>query len=168
MDAPLPGQVLADQHRRIDDGVRAAAEGHGESTALADALALLRAHLYAEEAVLFPLLVEAGLAMPVFVMKREHGQMWPLVESLAAACTGGTPARALAGDCRRLFQLLQMHNPKEETIVYAAADRLAAQPAGASLAADLAAARMPDGWTCEMAANAARATRFPVAHAARP
>lgn len=160
MDAVLPSQVLATQHRRIDAGVRGVAEGEGDAGALGDAIALLRAHLYAEEAVLFPPLVKSGLAMPVFVMKREHGQMWPLIESLATACASAQSPESLREDCRRLFQLLQMHNPKEETIVYTAADRLAAEPAGASLAAGLEAAQVPDGWTCELASRAAQVPAF--------
>ncbi|MGH8117993.1 MAG: hemerythrin domain-containing protein [Rhodanobacteraceae bacterium] len=151
MDALLPSRVLAIQHRRIDEGVRGIAEADGQVAALAEALELLRLHLYVEEQVLFPPLVKAGLAMPVFVMKREHGEMWPLMQTLAAACAAQAPVESLQDTCRRLFQLLQIHNPKEEQIVYTAADRLAAQPAGASLARALDVAKMPDRWACEMA-----------------
>lgn len=156
MDALLPSAALGVQHRTIDAGVRSAMEAdkaHADAArvALIDAIALLRAHLYAEEAVLFPLLVKSGLAMPVFVMKREHGQMWPLIQALGEGCAAGQPVETLQDTCRQLFQLLQMHNPKEEMIVYTAADRLAAQPDGASLANSLETARLPDGWTCAMA-----------------
>ncbi|MGH8110706.1 MAG: hemerythrin domain-containing protein [Rhodanobacteraceae bacterium] len=151
MDALLPSRVLAVQHRRIDEGVRGIAESGGQVAALADALDLLRLHLYLEEQVLFPPLVKSGLAMPVFVMKREHGEMWPLMETLVAACAAQASVESIHDTCRRLFQLLQIHNPKEEQIVYTAADRLAAQPAGASLAKALDVTKVPDGWTCEMA-----------------
>jgi hypothetical protein len=47
-----------------------------------------------------------------------------------------------------LLRLLQRHNPKEEQILYAAADRLDAERADGWLARALEAGRMPDGWTC--------------------
>lgn len=134
------GASLAAQHRAIDAGIKSDAD----DAALQSALALLRAHIHAEETALFPPLVQSGLAMPVFVMKREHGQMWPLIERLAAG-----NAAALQADRESLFRLLQMHNTKEEQIVYGAADKLAARDAG--LATAVAAARMPDSWRCELA-----------------
>lgn len=160
MDASLPSQVLAAQHRRIDTGVQGIVDGTGETAALVDSLALLRLHLYAEETVLFPPLVKSGLTMPVFVMKREHGEMWPMLQTLTAACADGQPVETMRDTCRRLFQLLRVHNPKEEMIVYTAADKLAAQPAGASLAKSLDAARVPDGWVCEMASRGLQGPAF--------
>jgi iron-sulfur cluster repair protein YtfE (RIC family) len=144
-------QLLANQHRQIDTGIKGIVDGGGDAAALASSLALLRLHLYVEEAILFPPLVKSGLTMPVFVMKREHGQMWPLLESLAAAGANGAPAGTLRDDCRRLYQLLQMHNPKEESIVYSTLDRLQAQHPGESFAASVAAVQPPDGWRCAMA-----------------
>lgn len=148
MDAARSSQVLAGQHRQIDAGIRAVADGAGEPAALAESLALLRLHLYVEEALLFPPLAESGLTMPVFVMKREHGQMWPLLEALSA--TGAADA-ARQATARQLFQLLQMHNPKEESIVYTALDRLEAQRGDDSLARAITAAALPDAWRCAMA-----------------
>lgn len=148
MPANRASQLLAEQHRQIDAGVKTAADGGSDTTALAASLALLRQHLYIEEALLFPPLAESGLTMPVFVMKREHGQMWPLLETLSVS---GTAADALQKDARQLFQLLQMHNPKEESIVYTALDRLEAQRGNDSLAQAITAAVMPAGWRCAMA-----------------
>lgn len=147
MDTVPLSTTLADQHRQIDHGVQGIVDGHGGLGALAASLALLRRHLYLEEAYLFPPLVKAGLAMPVFVMKREHGQMWPLLVSLSAACGTATPVAALHEPARQLFQLLRMHNTKEEQIVYTAADRLH----DAALAETIGQARAPDGWACATA-----------------
>lgn len=147
MDMPLPSQLLAAQHRRIDQGVLGILDGTDQPAALADSLALLRLHLYVEEEVLFPPLVKAGLTMPVFVMKREHGEMWPLLQTLTAACGSASLVEALREPCGQLFQLLQIHNPKEEQIVYSAVDRLA----DASLTETLQTTRVPDDWTCAMA-----------------
>lgn len=148
-DTPC-SQLLADQHHRIDAGVKSMVDGGSDVPALLKSLALLRLHLYVEEAILFPPLVKSGLTMPIFVMKREHGQMWPLLEALAAASVA--PATdTLREDGRKLYQLLQMHNPKEESIVYTALDRLQAQHAEGSFAASIQAAKLPDGWRCAMA-----------------
>jgi iron-sulfur cluster repair protein YtfE (RIC family) len=144
-------QLLAYQHRQIDAGVKGIVDGGGDAAALASSLALLRLHLHVEEVILFPPLVKSGLTMPVFLMQREHGQMWPLLESLAAASANGAPAGTLHDDCRQLYQLLQMHNPKEESIVYTALDRLQAQHPDESLAASVAAAQLPNDWRCAMA-----------------
>lgn len=151
MATTLPGELLAEQHRTIDAGIQGAVDGVGDLPALAASLAQLRVHLYIEEALLFPPLARAGLTMPVFVMQREHGLMWPLLQALEAACAAAEPVATLHGPARELFQLLQMHNPKEEQIVYSAADRLAAgDPAGALVAA-IAAASLPADWSCAMA-----------------
>ncbi len=139
--------TLASQHRQIDDGVQGIIDGHGSLDNLAATMDLLRRHLYLEEALLFPPLMKAGLAMPVFVMKREHGQMWPLLTSLSTACAAATPVAELHEPARQLFQLLQIHNTKEEQIVYAAADRLD----DAALAAAIGHANAPEGWVCATA-----------------
>ncbi|MBV6424560.1 MAG: hypothetical protein NAOJABEB_02373 [Steroidobacteraceae bacterium] len=147
--ADRPGAYLEDQHHAIDAGVQGFLAGTATRDALAAALALLRAHIHVEEAVLFPPLARAGLAMPVFVMKREHGQMWRLIERLAAACEAADTGDDLREPCEQLVMLLNMHNPKEETILYPAADRHAdADPA---FMGALAAASLPAGWRCELA-----------------
>ncbi|MBS0316047.1 MAG: hemerythrin domain-containing protein [Proteobacteria bacterium] len=151
METASPSRLLEDQHRRIDQGLQDIIDGAGSLARLSESLALLCLHLYAEEEILFPPLEASGLTMPVFVMKREHGQMWPLVQDLTAACGSAGPVDTLQNDCRELLQLLQIHNPKEEQILYAAADRLAADPDHGSLAQALEAARLPHGWACAMA-----------------
>lgn len=153
MDTGLPSKLLAVQHQQIDQGVQGIVDGSGTPAELAAALKLLRQHLYVEEAALFPPLAKAGLAMPVFVMQREHGQMWPLITTLEAACATGAGREALHTQAGQLLMLLKMHNPKEEQIVYAAADRYEPAHPDAPLVAAMAAAHMPAGWVC---ANAPR------------
>ena len=147
MEPTCPSAWLEAQHRQIDDGLKAALRGSVRGEVLADALRLLQEHIHLEEAVLFPPLERAGLTMPIFVMQREHGQMWPLIETLAAA--GGEGEVQDAG--RELFQMLQIHNPKEEQILYKAADQVDEAGNDGALLRALQAARMPEGWACAMA-----------------
>lgn len=151
MNTDLLSSVLAVQHYHIDQGVEGIVDGTAKPQALGVALKRLREHVYAEEAALFPPLAKAGLAMPVFVMQREHGQMWPLIQSLEAACAAGAAADDLREDARQLLQQLKIHNAKEEQIVYTAADRYQPADADAPLAEAMAAARMPEGWVCALA-----------------
>ncbi|MEZ5608559.1 MAG: hemerythrin domain-containing protein [Burkholderiaceae bacterium] len=146
MNQSTPSALLEQQHRRIDEGIKAALKGTAPRAVLVEALLLLREHIHLEEAVLFPPLERAGLTMPIFVMQREHGQMWPLIQALTDA---GDDAR-WQGAGRELFQMLQIHNPKEEQILYRAADELAQRDDGALIQA-LQAAQMPAGWVCAMA-----------------
>lgn len=149
MNIASPSQWLEVQHRQIDQGIKGILDGTGTLGQLAESLELLRRHVYLEEAVLFPPLEQTGLTMPVFVMQREHGMMWPLLDALGTACAAdGASADALRQHCDELLHLLQRHNPKEEQILYTAADQLAA---AGSLLETLQAARMPVGWTCAMA-----------------
>lgn len=153
MHAERISAILADQHRRIDHGIATIVDGTGKPQTLAAALELLREHLYVEEETLFPPLVETGLALPVFVMKREHGHMWPLIRSLEAACAAGAGMDDLREDAGRLLQQLNIHDPKEERIVYTAADRYDPAHPDTSLVQAVAAARMPKDWVCAMAAR---------------
>lgn len=146
MDSTHPSQWLEAQHRQIDEGLKAALRGSASDAVLADALRLLQEHIHLEEAVLFPPLERAGLSMPIFVMQREHGQMWPLIETLLASGAAAAPEPG-----RELFQMLQIHNPKEEQILYRAADQLPQQTEDGALLRALQDARMPAGWACAMA-----------------
>ena len=151
MDTQLISRLLAAQHQHIDQGVEGIVDGTGELKTLLAALKLLREHVYVEELALFPPLAEAGLTMPVFVMKREHGQMWPLIQKLEAACAAGVAVGDLHEDARQLLQQLKIHNLKEEQIVYTAADHYDPTHRDVSLAQAMAAAHMPEGWVCAMA-----------------
>ncbi len=151
MDTASPSRWLEAQHRQIDQGLEGALNGTGSLAELAASLDLLRLHLYIEEAVLFPPLEKAGLTMPVFVMQREHGQMWPLLQSLAAACATGAIGQGVRDEGDELLSLLQIHNPKEERILYSVADQQAARQADGALLQAMQAARVPPGWACAMA-----------------
>lgn len=146
------GALLEHQHRAIDAGIRPVLEGGGSLPALHEALQLLRLHLFLEEEILFPMLEQHGITMPVFVMKREHGQMWPVLAALLQACEAGAEPAALRADCDELFKLLQIHNVKEEQVVYTAADDLAALGLHEPLLATLdATVDVPQTWSCAMA-----------------
>ncbi len=148
MPATHPSDLLESQHRRIDDGLQAALRGSVRDEAWVEALRLLQLHIYLEETVLFPPLERAGLTMPIFVMQREHGQMWPLIAELL---TADADADAAQEPGRALFQMLQIHNPKEEQILYKMADQVDEAGNDSVLLHALQAARMPAGWACAMA-----------------
>ena len=151
MNTERPSAWLEVQHRQIDDGIKAVLKEGAPLEKLAEALELLRLHIHLEEVVLFPPLEASGLTMPIFVMQREHGIMWPIIDALLGVCNSGNDVVAAQDDARELFKQLQIHNPKEEQIVYSAADRLAPEGAPAGLLAALKAARMPEGWRCAKA-----------------
>lgn len=153
MTMELASAWLEQQHQRIDAGILGVLDGSGTQAQLRHALMLLRAHLHLEETVLFPVLEAANLAMPVFVMKREHGQMWPLLQRLVAdeadALDDGS-RKALCGD---LNQLLQIHNGKEEQILYTVVDRLVAEGDEDLALASLERVRAPQDWLPAAAAR---------------
>lgn len=142
MSAPTASALLRKQHEAIDVGVQGAMGGSGNPQELQRSLDLLRQHLHLEETVLFPAL-EGSVGLSIMVMEREHGLMWPLMQALTKACREGAPLEAMEDDLDELFQLLQVHNPKEEQILYSVADE------HAGLADALAAARLPEGWVCK-------------------
>lgn len=162
MDDTLPSRLLQRQHRQIDEGIENIVNGKHDFAALAQSLGLLRVHIYVEEEFLFPPLQESGLTMPIFVMKREHGEMWPFIDTLAAACesAAGPTAADLHDTALALLRLLQVHNPKEEEIVYTAADRLAAEAGEAPWRQPLETAEIPSGWRCAMAGSDASPAPF--------
>lgn len=139
--------ALEREHREIDAGI--AAFTAGDELALAGAVQALRRHIYLEEEFLFPLLrvAELALSAPVFVMLREHGQLWQLLDSLERE-PGATVL------CRQLTVLLLHHNLKEERILYPQADLLVTEPAAARLREFIASGQLPPGWTCAKAAAA--------------
>ncbi|MBS2965159.1 hemerythrin domain-containing protein [Actinocrinis puniceicyclus] len=149
MHTDLLARALEHEHHEIDAGIAAFAAAPGDRQPLMRALGALRRHIYLEEEFLFPLLAEAepALAPPVFVMLREHAQIWDTLDSLehaAANATGGESAAALT---RQLTVQLLHHNMKEEKILYPRADELPAAAAD-RLRSFLASAKLPDGWVC--------------------
>ncbi len=151
MDEERLSQWLIRQHRQLDEALQQISDGAGDLMRLREGVDLLRLHLWVEEEVLFDAVARTGLTMPIYIMQYEHAQMWPLLEELAAACEADdtVPAK-LREPCRALYKLFQVHNAKEEDLIYTAVDRLAASE-GSAIRNRLTAAReasMPAGWIC--------------------
>ena len=84
--------ALERERHEIDEQIAAFTAAPGDRQPLTRAIRALRRHIYLEEEFLFPLLREAepGLAAPVFVMLREHAQIWGTLDSLERATNAGT------------------------------------------------------------------------------
>jgi iron-sulfur cluster repair protein YtfE (RIC family) len=149
--------ALEREHRDIDGGIEAftdrLADGVNDDEPLRRAMAGLRRHIYLEEEFLFPPLREAGMVMPIFVMLREHGNLWDSMDQLDALLTpeAGTDASVLLEKCRELLAKLDMHNSKEEPIIYPQADVVPSGEANAKMKDFLASGSMPQGWVCAKA-----------------
>lgn len=146
-------EALESEHRAIDEGLLAFVEGGSGDRdgrqALAAAMAALRRHIYLEEELLFPPLREAGLAMPVFVMVREHAQMWRLLDDIDKAPAGPEGDAAVSALARELMPVLDAHNPKEEQILYPQVKGVLDDAGTAAATAILQEGELPEGWVCE-------------------
>lgn len=94
---------------------------------------------------------DAGLVAPIFVMLREHGEIWATMDALGTHLSENTGSGSGADSCRELLTQLERHNAKEEAIIYPQADTVLPPDAAASLRAFLACGRMPEGWACQQA-----------------
>lgn len=147
-------EPLEKEHRDIDAVIVSFIEGAGDAASLMGSLALLRRHIYMEELILFPKLSSHNLAltMHVSMMEIEHGYMWPMIRKLEDAANSGMPADEMKKTCAALLELLQMHNTREEEVLYAAADRMS--PRGdrePGLLGQVTDVHMPPDWTCGLA-----------------
>jgi iron-sulfur cluster repair protein YtfE (RIC family) len=149
--------ALEREHREIDAGIEdyvaKAGPQERDPARLRAAIAALRRHIYLEEEILFPPLRESGLVAPIFVMLREHAQLWQTTEALEhqlrlAGQSGGEDVVSL---CHQLSVQLQHHNLKEERIIYPQADLVLAASASAALRDFLSTATLPSGWRCQRA-----------------
>ena len=149
-------QALEREHRDIDGGIEqyttALSGGGDDPEPLLRAMKGLRRHIYLEEEFLFPPLKEAGMTMPIFVMLREHGELWDAMDALDALLARATTSETLQKACRELLAKLDSHNCKEEPIIYPQADAALDSEANMRLHAFLGEGRMPNGWRCEKAA----------------
>jgi hemerythrin-like domain-containing protein len=149
------GSALEREHRDIDGGIEtftAGLEAGGTDTQpLVRAMAGLRRHIYLEEEFLFPPLRESGMMMPIFVMLREHGELWNAMARIDELLGASAEQDAVTNACRELLAGLEKHNTKEEPIIYPQADAKLAGDAADELAEFLANGRLPDGWVCESA-----------------
>jgi iron-sulfur cluster repair protein YtfE (RIC family) len=140
--------ALEREHNEIDDGIARFRSGQDREP-LRRSVAALRRHIYLEEEFVFPALRadgDAGLVAPIFVMLREHGQLWRTLEDLERELDTATTDGTLL--CHQLLVALQHHNLKEERILYPAADRTLSPAAVARLIEFLGSADLPDGWVC--------------------
>ena len=137
--------ALAREHHEIDDGIATFAAAPGDQQPLVRAIRALRRHIYLEEEILFPLLhqAERALGAPLFVMLREHGQIWTLLDSLEDDLDAASPALI-----RQLESHLLHHNLKEEKVLYPRADEVLPTAAAERLWHLLDSGEMPEGWVC--------------------
>ena len=144
--------ALEQEHHDIDQGlesfVAGLAAGERRTDALNAAISSLRRHIYLEEEFLFPSLRAGGFVAPVFVMIREHGEIWRSLDALEADVAANTATAATADVCRTLASQLESHNGKEEQILYPQADRVLTAPASGELGAFMQTGQMPEGWVC--------------------
>ena len=153
--------ALEREHHEIDAGLAAFASAPWDLPPLGRAFGALRRHIYLEEEFLFPLLREAepGLAPPVFVMLREHAQIWGTLDALERELAAG-PGTAPVLRKRLAVQLLH-HNLKEEKVLYPRTDEALAVATADRLRAFLAAGELPGGWVCLLKARSGPARSLP-------
>jgi iron-sulfur cluster repair protein YtfE (RIC family) len=145
--------VLERDHREVDIAVEGYASGTAAGTraqlALKRAVEELRRHIYAEEELLFPSLRQAGMTGPVLVMLREHGQMWPILDTLDRELRDDASEDVLRTACGELLILLHQHNPKEEQILYPQVDQVLGVDENVAVREFLDAGQVPADWTCQ-------------------
>ncbi len=141
-------EVLEREHREIDRGIEAFLDNpDGGPAPLLQAARALRRHIYIEEEVVFPPLVETNLMAPIMVMVREHGNLWRTLAQLEADLADAS-GEALRESCQSLLQQLNTHNQKEEPIIYPHVDEALNPAEAAKLQEFLATGDMPEGWVC--------------------
>ena len=142
---------LTREHREIDDAIEAFIEkldcGSVQRELMTDTLEALRRHIYLEEEFLFPPMREAGYVAPIFVMLREHGELWRTMGSIERGLSGEKTGAEVPA-CEQLLAQLERHNSKEEPILYPRADEVLGGRASAELREFLRDGRLPDGWVC--------------------
>lgn len=155
----MPGLTLSaaltEEHREIDTAIETFIEklecGSLQPELLTETLDALRRHIYLEEVFLFPPIREAGVVMPVFVMLREHGELWRTMDTLTDLVSDGGDSRRLADTCTQLLDQLHQHNSKEEPVIYPNADTGLPPHTSAELTRFMETGRTPDGWVCQQA-----------------
>ena len=152
MTAETVGAALEREHHEIDSGMAEFAAGlsSGERRTgpLLKAIDALRRHIYIEEEMVFPSLRAAGMFAPIFVMLREHGEIWRDLDALEAEVSAGAPAAAMAESCKSIEQRLDAHNMKEEQILYPRTAEALGAAEQQDVDAFLASGEMPADWVC--------------------
>lgn len=143
------------KHREIDSGIETSLGkldcGSVQLEPLIAALEALRRHIYPEGVFLFPPIRETGMVRPIFVMMREHGDLWHVIDTLTTLLDDGKDSAGLHAACLRLLDLLGEHNSKEEPIIYPHADPDLPPQTSTELARFIRTGRTPDGWVCQQA-----------------
>lgn len=146
---------LTREHHEIDFAIAAfigeLGNGNTQRELLTETLEALRRHIYLEEVFLFPPLRDAGMVMPIFVMMREHGELWRTMDALTDLLADGNTTLRLRDTCTQLLNQLVQHNSKEEPIIYPNADTELPTQTSVELTRLLATGRAPDGWVCQQA-----------------
>lgn len=142
------GQVLEHDHHAIDAEFARFREGLERGEWLREpferAAEALRHHIFVEEEALFPILRVGGLVAPVFVMLREHAEIWQALDAIEAAA-GVDSTRGLSA-MATMISVLGPHNSKEEQILYPASGQVlnADDTEGVRLAFEQ--GKRPGGW----------------------
>ena len=147
------GSALEAEHRDIDGGIErfldTVPQGVPDTGSLVRAMGGLRRHIYLEEAFLFPPLRDAGMTMPIFVMLREHGELWRAMDGIDALLGNHAEADVVGRSAVELLSLLDKHNSKEEPIIYTKADEVLDADASAELRIFLTDGELPEGWVMQ-------------------
>ena len=144
--------LLTEQHRSMELGIAGLVDGSGSRQELADAVYLLRRHIYVEEAFVFPVVEQdAGRAMALAQMRYEHGDMWPHIESAINLLAAKADLDDLLPACEAMLGLLHLHDRKEEEAIYSIADRYQPDATRPPLADLFQTSDIPDGWKCRYA-----------------
>ncbi len=150
MNAETLAQALEREHHEIDAGIEqflaSRSQGGDQSEPLKRAQSALRRHIYLEEEFVFPPLDEAGLVAPIFVMLREHGEIWVTMDRIDEQLERNPEEGPSDELCRQLLEQLERHNSKEEAIIYPQTGTTLGSELDAKLVSFLAEGEMPLGW----------------------
>lgn len=146
---------MAQEHReidrRIEDFIDGLDSGYVQRAILVETLEMLRRHIYIEEVFVFPPLRAGGAVMPIFVMMREHGQLWHTMDALVDLLDRGKSPAARRNICLQLLDRLHRHNSKEETIIYPTAETALPRHLGTEIDRFAEHGQVPAGWVCQHA-----------------
>ncbi len=142
------GDVLEHDHHAIDSEFARFREGLERGEWLGEpfqhAAEALRHHIYVEEEALFPVLRVGGLVAPVFVMLREHAEIWQALDAMEAE-VGRDTTRALAA-MATMTSVLGPHNSKEEQILYPASGQVLDPKDTEAVRLVFEEGKRPEGW----------------------
>lgn len=142
--------ALEREHHEIDAGIEQFLarrdQGGDQSAPLNRALNALRRHIYLEEEFVFPPLRDTGLVMPIYVMLREHGEIWETMDLIGEQLSARPHEAPDVELCHELLARLERHNSKEEAIIYPQADAALGTELDAELRSFLGHGDMPQGW----------------------